>query len=106
MIGTNWPPGWWAEMSSHGCKASSTHLYKWLLRKRRVDDTVDSIRELLFCLLSVTAGTQMVLSPAGASLVAASSPHHWQCLGDGFCPRKDGSNWPNLFSCLGYFWGA
>ena len=36
MIGTNWPPHWWAGMSSHGCKASSTHLYECLLWKRRL----------------------------------------------------------------------
>lgn len=72
-------------------------LCKWLLWKRRVD-TVGSTMELLSC---ISFGTQMVLPSVGAASMAASSLNHWQCHGDGSCPRRDGPNQPNLFLVWG-----
>lgn len=66
--------------------------------KRRADDMVGSTMELLSCTFF---GTQIVLPLAGAASMAASSLNHWQCRGDGSCPRRDGPNWPNLFLVWG-----
>lgn len=43
----------------------------------------------------------MVLPSVGAASMAASSLSHWQCHGDGYCPRRDGPSWPNLFLVWG-----